>query len=223
MAFENVVEIYPSFNLIPSETPLSDGGRWGPFSTRPELRVSNDGFSIHGTVEFAVNGSVYLGEVFTGEIIEAYGCRPDSNLGAALESNRIVALYGDPNQYNGYSSGYGGGIGESYFFRRYSGGPLGFTNIGDGGIPGGGAAGAGVGAPGPEKLGIRITPTDVEQWGYYSGSWNLIQTAVGDTTFRGLTRFALETEEQGGIAEVGWTCFAASSRNRTQIYRIIPA
>lgn len=211
--------IYPTFGgLVPDENPLSDSGRWGSYSTRPPLKVLDSGGAIHGTVEFAVNGSYYRQQSFQGPVIEAYGCRPDSGLGAALESNRIVALIGDPDAYNGYSSGYGGGIGEAYFFRRYD--AFSFTGIGDNGAADGGV---GVGGPGPEKLGIRILPDRVQQWGFnsgYSADWFLVQTAF-DVTHRGPTFFALETEEQGGLEEVSWTCFAAGVLNRTQIYRVV--
>jgi hypothetical protein len=169
--------------------------------------VKDTGDAIHGTVEFPVNGSVYLEQAFNGSVIEAYGCRPESGLGAALESHRIVALYGDVDAYNGYSSGYGGGIGQEYFFWRYD--NFSVTGLGD------------TGGPGPEKLGIRITPTHVEQWSYYFGAWHLVQS-VADTTHRGPVHIALETEEQGGLEEVNWSCFAASVVNRSQIYRILP-
>lgn len=204
--------LYDSFNLVPGENPLRDSGKWGEYSTRPPLMAHNPtGNSIHGTVEFAVNGSLFKQQVFSGPIIEGYGCTPISGLGAALESNRIVALYGDPNSYAGYSSGYGGGIGESYFFRRYdASGPGSFTSLGE------------VSGTPPDKLGIRITPTNEEQWAYYSGAWHLIQS-FSDGTHRGPVRFALETEEQGGIEEVAWTCFHAGVINRTQIYRIVRA
>ena len=199
---------YPGFDLIPGENPLRDGANWGEYSTRPPLRASDDGLAVHGTVEFPVNGSLYLGAIFQGEIIEAWGCAPGPGLGAAVESQRIVALT-DPANYEGYLSGYGGGIGEVYFMRRYdAAGPGSFTTLGE------------VGGTGPELLGIRITPTDVEQWAYYSGGWNLVQT-FPDTNHRGPMWIALETEEQGGIEEVGWTCFAAGVPNRTQIYRVV--
>lgn len=204
---EGASEIYSDFeDLIPGENPLSDAGKWGSYSVRPPLMVHDEGGAIHGTVEFAVNGSVYLAQAFRGNVLEAYGCSPGSGLGAALESHRIVALIGDPDAYNGYSSGYGGGIGQEYFFRRYD--AFSFTGIGSG-------------PPhniGPEKLGIRITPTRVEQWSYHSGAWELIQYA-NDTTHRGTVYFALETEEQGGIEEVGWVCFGAGIPRRTQFFR----
>lgn len=216
MAFERTNVIYPSFDdLIPGENPLRDGNKWREYSTRPPLMVAGPGGSIHGTVEFAVNGSLYKAQVFRGDVVEGFGCRPDSGLGAALESNRIVAL-SDADAYTGFSSGYGGGIGESYFFRKYT--NFAFTAIGDNGAADGGV---GVGGPGPEKLGIRILADRVQQWGFnhfYSDDWFLVQTyfeAIPPTTWR----FALETEEQGGIEEVGWTCFGAGVVNRPQFIR----
>lgn len=201
--------IYPSFSLTPLENPLSDGGRWRSFATRPPLMASDDGTAIHGTVDFPVCGSVYVEQVFQGPVIEAWGCRPESGLGAALESHRIVALIGNPDAYNGYSWGFGGGIGEEYFMRKYTSG--GFTGIGP---P------VSISSPRPSKMGIRLTPDAVEGWAYAFGAWQLIY-ASGDTSLRGLTFIALETEEQGGTAEVGWTCFGAGAPKRTQIYRYV--
>jgi hypothetical protein len=64
------------------------------YSTRPPLQSKADGSALIGTVEFAVNGSYYAALPFQGKVVEAYGCRPESGLGAALESHRIVALFG---------------------------------------------------------------------------------------------------------------------------------
>ena len=217
---EGASEIYSDFNdLIPNENPLSDNGNWVNLLQRPPLKVNSTATGIHGTVEFAVNGSLYVGKVFNGPIIEAYGCRPESGLGAALESHRIVALIGNPDNYTGYSSGFGGGIGESYFFRMYS--SFAFTPIGDNGAADGGT---GVGGARPQKLGIRILPDRVQQWGYHTvaGGWFLVQTHFGNE-HRGPTRIALETEEQGGLSEVSWGCLFGVAPNRTQIYRIVRA
>jgi hypothetical protein len=213
--FISIPAIYPTFALTPNENPLSDGGKWDDYG-RPPLMVASDGQSIHGTEEFSVNGSYYTEQVFTGSMIEGYGCAPGAGLGAALESQRIFAIIGSPTSFTGYSSGWGGGIGENYFFRRYDGGAGTFTALPGLVNPSG--------APGPDKLGIRITPTAVEQWmqksTYNGGNWFMVRT-VADTTYRGATWFALETEEQGGVNEVGWRCFGAGVPNRTQIYRII--
>lgn len=209
--FEGVPQLYPDFNdLVPGEDPLSDGGKWTALFNRPPLKVGNSGGYVHGTVEFAVNGSVYIAQAFTGEVVEAYGCAPGAGLGAALESQR-VALWTDPTNLVGYSSGYGGGISESYFFRRYDGGAVGnFVDIG----------GAHSRDDHPDKIGIRVTPNDVEQWGYYSGEgWVLIQTAVGEMAYRGSFYGSLETEEQGGIEEVGFSCFGGGVPNRQQFFR----
>ena len=207
--FGEVSILYTDFDgLVPDETPLRDGGKWGEYSNRPPLKVRDTGGSIHGTVDGPVCGSVFVAKVFVGNVIEAYGCTPGSGLGAALESHRIVALIGDPDAYNGYSSGYGGGISEGYFFRRY-------TEFGFGPLDG---IVAGTDPGPPEKLGIRITPDRVEQWAYAGGTWTLVQTGF-DTTHRGAVRFALETEEQGGTEEVAWECFAAGIPRRTQFFR----
>jgi len=221
MAFDTLTPIYPEGGTFPhGENPLSDGGKWRMYSTRPPLQSKADGSALIGTVEFAVNGSYYAALPFQGKVIEAYGCRPESGLGAALESHRIVALFGDPDGYTGYSSGFGGGIGESYFFRLYSGGTSSFVGIGDDGAADGGV---GAGGPRPRKLGIRITPDRVQQWGWTSATgWFLVQTHFG-TEYRGQCFFALETEEQGGLNEVGWTCFFAQEIRRTQFYRWLPS
>jgi hypothetical protein len=50
----------------------------------------------------------------------------------------------------------------------------------------------------------------------------LVQTHFG-TEYRGQCFFALETEEQGGLNEVGWTCFFAQEIRRTQFYRWLPS
>jgi len=224
--FTDLLPVYPAIGAgtFPAgENPLSDGGKWRPYSTRPTLQSKSDGSAIYGTEEFIVNGSVYIGRVFTGSTIEAYGCRPESGLGAALESHRIVALYGDPDAYVGYSSGFGGGITEGYFFRRYDGGTGNFLNAGDWGT----IIVGDLDPQRPSKLGIRITPSFVEQWGYYTAvgdtteEWHMVQ-AVADTAYRGPVWIALETEEQGGTQEVGWTCFYAE-RHRTQFYRWLPS
>lgn len=202
--------IYSDFtDLIPGENPLYDGGKWANHPMRPPLMVQSPaGSSIHGTVEFPPNGSIYVAEAFSGPIIEAYACTPNPGLGAAIESQRILALIGNPYEYTGYLSGYGGGIGENYFMRKYNGGTTSsWDNLG-----------GDVGGTRPDKLGIRLTPTHVEQWAYYGGVWNLIQSHP-DTAHRGTTYFMLETEEQGGTVEVGFTCFGAGIPNKTQIYR----
>lgn len=211
MAFEAVPE-FSVFDVAVPENPFSDGGQWSAgYWLRPPLMGGGPGgASVHGTVEFAVNGMYYLPRRFSEPIVEVYGCRDESGLGAALESHRI-ALYLDPeNLASGYSSGYGGGISQSYFFRRYS---FNGDQIGIGDVPASTDAS-------PEKLGLRITPERVEQWGQISGVWTLI-TYAADTLYRGAFYLALETEEQGGINEVGWTCVGAVGKNRTQIYRIL--
>ena len=202
--------IYRDFNsLVPDENPLSDGGRWSNDGDRPPLKVVDTGGSVHGTVEFAVNGSLYVERVFRGEVVEAYGCTPGTGLGAALESQR-VALWVDPDRRTGYSIGHGGGISESYFFRRYDNSA--FTGIG----------GAHSRDDHPEALGLRITPTEVQAWGQYGGVWELVITAA-DIAHRGTFWAALETEEQGGIEEVGFTCFGAGVPTRSEFFRLRPA
>lgn len=212
--------IYSEFALIPNENPLSDSGRWGPYyGGRPPLMVDGAGTGIHGTVEFAVNGSMYRQQTFRGADVQAYGCRPESGLGAALESNRIVAL-ADPLAYTGFSSGWGGGIGESYFFRKYTN----FAFIGIGGPPGlawepGGAP------PFPARLGIRILPDRVEQWAGPEegmGDMFLVQTHF-ETIPQIPWYFALETEEQGGINEVAWTCFFAGVKDEPEFLTWLPS
>lgn len=207
--FEGAPGIYDDFSHLPSgENPLSDGGRWSNDGDRPPLMVSVGSGSIHGTVEFAVNGSLYVEKVFKGNIIEVYACTPDSGLGAALESQR-VALWTNPDNRTGYSIGHGGGIGQEFFLRRYDSNS--FVAIG----------GAHVRDDHPRKLGLRITPTEVQAWGYYEFEiphWQQVVTAA-DTTHRGTFWAALETEEQGGIEEVGFDCFNGGIPNRSQFFR----
>jgi len=218
-AFDNTTEIYPDNDFPPGENPLSDGGKWYSWARFP-LQSKGDGSAIIGTEEFAVNGSMYVAETFNGNIIEAYGCRPESGLGAALESHRIVALT-DPVSYVGYSSGFGGGITESYFFRKYSGSTGTWDDIAGDVI-------VDFDPQRPSKLGIRITPSTVEQWGFYTAvgdtteDWHLVQYS-NDTSIRGTFYIGLETEEQGGVNEVGWTCFGAQVIRRTQFYRWLPS
>jgi len=193
----------------PAENPLSDGGRWATYGRDPLQRGGTG--SIHGTVEFAVNGMYYVVSplTFTGDTIEVWACTPAAGLGAAIETHRIAFWLGTPDSFNGYLSAYGGGISENYFVRRYDGGALTFTGLSE------------TGGTTPEKLGLRITPTVVEQWAYYGSAWNLI-VSHADTTHRGSPWFAaLETEEQGGVAEVGFSCFGGGVINRTQIYRYV--
>lgn len=204
--FEGVPLAYSDFNDLPSgENPLSDGGRWSNDGDRPPLMVRVGGGSIHGTVEFAVNGSLYVEKVFRGDIIEVYACTPGTGLGAALESQR-VALWTNPDARTGYSIGWGGGIGEEFFLRRYDSNA--FVGIG----------GAHTRDDHPDLLGLRITPTEVQAWGNYLGVWEQVVTAA-DTTHRGTFWAALETEEQGGIEEVGFSCFGGGIPNRSQFFR----
>lgn len=208
--FESVPLLYPVFNLIPNENPLSDSGKWGPDGDRPPLMAGSDGLSIHGSVEFVVNGSLYVEKAFVGPIKEAYACTPDPDLGAALESQR-VALWTDPNARTGYSIGHGGGIGQTYFFRKYTSNAF----IGIGSTPSR--------EEHPNRLGLRITPTEVQAWGFYIGDtpeWQLISVEA-DSEHRGPMWCALETEEQGGLNEVSFQCFAGGVPNRTQIYRVV--
>lgn len=213
--FDDISEIYADFtDLIPYENPLSDGGNWDAYGRDPLMVAGPEANSIHGSIEFAVNGSYYT-TPFVGDILEAYGCAPQAGLGAALESQRLFAIIGSPTSFNGYSSAYGGGIGENYFFRRYDGSATSFTALPGAVNPDG--------RPSPQKLGIRITPTHVQQWaqrdGYNGDDWFMVRE-VADTTYRGTTWFALETEEQGGINEVGWRCFGALiDVDVPQIYR----
>ena len=205
MAFETT----PTLGIFDTgyENPYSDGGKWGQEADRPRLQGGTG--AVAGTQEFVVNGMTYYAQVFYGAIVEAFGCTPDPDLGAALESNR-VALWTNPDAPTGYSSGHGGGIGQSYFLRRYNGGGTSdYTGIGD--IPN-------TTNTHPTKLGIRITPTRVEQYGMIGGVWTLI-TYAADTTYRGPFYLALETEEQGGINEVSFRCFGAAAVNRQHIYR----
>lgn len=202
---------FPETSLLadfvgPPENPLSDDGRWAAY-IRPPLQRGGSG-SAHGTVEYAVNGSYWAQQSYSGGIIEAWGCAPVAGLGAALESWRILLLRDDPNGMVGYSSGYGGGIGENYFFRRLSGGGA-FTTLGE----------VGGGGPNP-GLGIRITPTAVEQWAEQTpGTWTLIQS-FADTTYRGGNWYiAIETEEQGSVTSVGWSCFGGGVPVRSQFFR----
>jgi hypothetical protein len=187
------------------ENPLSEGGSWGVYD-RPPLRKAAAGGALPSQ-EFVVNGSYWTRNVFL-QTCEAFCCPTGGGLGAALESWRLVFWLTTPTVNNGYMSAYGGGIGQDYFFRRYDGGS--FTGIGD-------YAG---GAPGPNKIGIRITPDRVEQWAFYSGAWNLISTAL-DTTHRGVFYVALECEEQGGINDLGFGCFGVGQINRQHIYRVL--
>lgn len=202
MAFESMPLLYNAD--FPAENPLSDGGAWGTLWTRPPLM--GEGGGVHGTVEFVVNGSLYIRDVYYGSTVEAVGCPADSGLGAANESYRI-AFWLDPSNLIGYSWGYGGGIGQSFFMRRYDGGSS-FTTIGS----------ANTRNDHPTQMGIRITPTDVEGWGLYAGVWEKVSFAA-DTTYRGPFYASLETEEQGGTVEVAWGCFGAHVVNRQYIYR----
>lgn len=189
-----------------SENPLSHGGRWGSYFTRPPLRKV--GAHANPTVEFAVNGSYWTPDVFIGDA-EAWGCVSGGGLGAANESWRVALWKDDPNQMVGYSSGFGGGISENYFFRRYDGGGSYFEL-------------SQVGATPPEKLGIRVTATSVQQWAYYSGDWHLIDEKP-DTTYRGAFYASIELEEQGGIDELSFDCFGAGVKNRQHFYRWVKA
>ena len=209
MAFETT-PILDTFMSYP-ENPYSNGGMWSAgYYNRPPLESEGPGY-VHGTVDFPVNGMAYLRQVFRGDVIEAFGCTPGTGLGAALESQRVALWLGNPDNLVGYLSGHGGGISEFYFFRKYTGGgafenPDGMTGP--------------ITDVHPDKIGIRITPTGVEQWGEIAGVWTLIQSST-DTDYRGTFYAALETEEQGGTDEVGFSCFGAGVPNRTQIYRVV--
>lgn len=192
----------------PAENPLFDSGRWAEYGRDP-LRRNGTG-TVLPTVEFPPNGMYWTVNAFQGDC-EIWGCSTGGGLGAALEGWRIAFWLGSPTSFTGYLSGYGGGIGKNFFLRNYSGGPNSFTDIGGHPNPGY-----------PDKIGLRITASEVEQWGEYSGVWSLIQ-AVGDTSHRGVFFAAIELEEQGGINEVGWGCFGGGVLNRQHIYRILRA
>lgn len=204
--FEGVPGIYEDFSgLVPDENPLSDGGRWSSFYINPPLKVLDTGGAIHGSAEFIVNRSLYVEKAFKGNLIEVYACTPGTGLGAALESQR-VGLWVDPDNAIGYEIIWGGGISETYFFRRYD--AAGFSPIGS----------APITDAHPDKLGLRITPTEVQAWGYYSGVWTLVSTAA-DMNYRGTFYAALGTEEQGGLEEVSFSCFNGGIPNRSQFFR----
>lgn len=187
----------------PNENPLSDSGRWANYGGRPPLRRVTGG--AFPTVEFPPNGSYWTVDAFRSPC-EAWGCREGGGLGAANESWRIGMWLNDPNLLTGYLALYGGGIGETYVIRRYTNGS--FTDLVE------------VGGSPPSRLGIRITPTTVEQWAQVAGVWALVQF-VNDTTYRGVFYVGLELEEQGGINEVWWSCFGGGILNRQHIYRIL--
>jgi len=195
------------FTYSPSdENPLSHDGRWASYFTRPPCR--KEGNNAFPSVEFVVNGSYWTPDIFIGNA-EAWICLGGGGLGAANESWRIALWKDDPDAMIGYSSGWGGGIGEFYFFRRYDGGGS-FTEIG----------GMQADNDFPNRLGIRITDTGVEQWRQRLGVWTLVQTA-NDTTYRGAFYAAIEVEEQGGINELSIGCFGAGVKNRQHIYRVL--
>jgi hypothetical protein len=188
----------------PAENPLYEDGRWASYFSRPPLQrggIQN----AFGTVEFIVNGSYWTPQSFSGDYVEIWACTPNSGLGAALETYRLLLLLDDPDQMVGYFSSYGGGIGESFVMRKYTGGGQ-FTQLGE------------VGGDWPVKLGLRITPTDVEQWTYDGFTWSLVQS-FPDTSYRGNFYAALETEEQGGLGAVAFICFGGGAPIRSQFFR----
>lgn len=187
------------------ENPLSEGGKWAEYGRFP-LQKMGPG-SVTPTMEFFVNGMYWTVSAFRSPC-EVFACVGGGGLGAANESWRVCLWKDDPTAGVGYMAAFGGGIGEDYFMRRYDGGFNNFVGI------------AGVDTTNPEKIGLRITNTDVEEWAYFSGDWHLLLT-VPDTTYRGTFFAAIEMEEQGSVGNVSMGCFGGGVINRQHIYRIL--
>jgi len=202
---------FPTTSLLsefvgPDENPLYENGAWAQYADRFPLQRFNNGAIV--TEEFAVNGMYWTRDTYIG-LAEVWACTSGGGLGAALETWRVALWQDDPDSKIGYLTYYGGGIGEEYVIRRYDGGGS-FTGI------------ASLDTAGPSKIGMRLTPTHVECWAYFSGQWNFIVSAA-DATYRGTFFAAVEMEEQGGIGNLGMGCFGAGVINRQHIYRVIRA
>jgi hypothetical protein len=212
-----MAEPFPSVGMITSfagaaENPLSEGGAWATYGSPPDrypLQKMAPG-SVTPTTEFFVNGMYYTRQTFL-PTCEVFACVEGGGLGAANESWRVVFWLGHPDSATGYLSGFGGGIGEEYFVRKYNGGSFdNWTTLGT------------LDTTNPVKLGLRITASAVEQWAEFGGTWSLIQS-FGDTTYRGAFYAAIEMEEQGSVGNVGMGCFGAGVKNRQHIYRVLRA
>lgn len=211
MEFPSSPEI-SDFDEIPvdPEYPLSDSGRWRVYGNRFEF-IGHIGHIATGT-EFAVNGQFYTPRTFRadGELsAEVWACAPGAGLGAANESQRLLMWLDDPESAVGYLFGYGGGVGELYFARRYNGSFTSWTELGE------------WGSTSRDALGMRITPVGLEFWRRDGGVWSIVGT-VADITHRGTFYAALEAESQGCTDCIGFGCFGGGEVQRTQLIRWAP-
>jgi hypothetical protein len=192
----------------PAENPLSEDGAWLQFNTQPPLQklvTGGNGYltdSEHGETNY----SYWTRRQFSSSgLLELWACITGGQLGAAVESWRVVLATSVGDSWNGYLVLFGGGIFSGYTIRRYSGGD--FTNIG------------GASAGFPDKLGIRIDGNDIQAWGEYGGVWSL-EASVSDTTHRGMFYLALGIEDPTG-GGLSISCVGGGIPNRTQIYRLV--
>lgn len=191
----------------PNENPLSDGGRWiqGFFG----YPLHREGNIAKVTTEGVLNGMVWVANIFPSPC-EVWACTNGGQLGAALETWRVGMFLSTPYDQIGYQSYYGGALNKAFVIRRYDGVGswtelISFQTLAY-----------------PERIGMRITTTHIEQWARYSGVWTFIHQAA-DTNHRGPFLASIAMEIQGGVDQLWMGCFGAGMKNRQHIYRWLNA
>lgn len=203
MAFPNTGRLSPLDP--PAESPVSEGGRWGPLTPERDQLSKNAFNQLTNTTFGLPDYSVWLHQALTGDA-EVWGCLGGGGLGAALETWRIGLFQDIGFNFVGYQLYYGGALSKDLVLRRYDGGITDFTGIGGAG---------GVGSPG--IMGMRINGDFVEAWTHNSGEWELA-FAVFDPTYRGTfyATFGLEDPTAGGLS---FDCVGGGTPHFAQFFR----
>lgn len=203
---------YLSTFECPEENPLSEDGHWAQLTEgNPPLKKDGDPFckaypSVNSDL---VSYSYWTQETFDSAKgdVQAWACIEGGQLGAALETWRVALFQnvGSPQYGSGYLVYIGGAIAKNFSIRRYTSGTF----------------DAEVTTPSfyPERLGIRITDTDVEAWAYSAGTWQLVLT-MADQTYRGKFYAVLGIEHPTGPgSDLTMSCFGGGVPRRTQFFR----
>lgn len=191
----------------PAENPLSEGGAWLQLEIQPPLQKLSTGDltdSIHGDTNY----SYWARDQFDSSgLVEVWACIDGGQLGAAIDSWRVLLAHSVGGDWDGYLVLLGGGILDDIVIRRYDNGvPTGLISVSGGS---------------PRKIGMRINGPVIEAWSApLVGAWSLI-TSVTDTTYRGqfYAGFGIEDPTGGGVTI---SCVGGGVPNRTQIYRVVP-
>lgn len=193
-----------------NENPLYDDGNWDQTEpTRAPLqRLSNSATnSASGNPNYS--HWTHPAQEVAG-LVEMYACTTGGQLGADLETWRIALWTITGSNVTGYLAYFGGSLSKDTVLRRYDGGLGSFTQIASQSF-----------VAWPERMGLRITPTDVEVYEDYGGGW-VFSCGAADTTYRGVDWYGGLGVETSVVNTNTFICFALSiTPRRTQIYRIL--